>query len=85
MICTAHQMLFGQPGRGGRMVDRINAYRILRGKSERRRPLAIYGIDGKITLSGRYRIRTGAVYWIDLAHGKDEWLAAVNTNVFPVK
>jgi hypothetical protein len=63
------------------MVDRINAFRILRGKSERT-PLAIYGIDGKITLSGRYRIGTGAVYWIDLAHGKDEWLAAVNTVMF---
>jgi hypothetical protein len=48
-----------------RMGEKINAYRILVGKPEGRRPLG--------------RPRWDGVDWVDLAQDRDHWRALVNT------
>jgi glucose dehydrogenase len=62
------------------MGNRKNAYRILMGKPERKRPLGISRrrwVDNiKIVLS---EIGWGGMDWIDLAQGRDQWRAVVNT------
>jgi hypothetical protein len=57
-----------------------NAYRILVGKPEGKRPLGRPGrrLVGNINVDLR-EIGWDGVHWIDLAGNKDQWSALVNT------
>jgi hypothetical protein len=63
-----------------RMVEKRNAYRILVGKPEGKRPL---GRPRRMCLGNikRYlrEIEWGCPDWIDLAQDRDQWRALVNT------
>jgi hypothetical protein len=62
------------------MGEKRNAYRILLGKPEGRRPLArtkrrwVDNIKMDLRQIGIY-----GMHWIDLAQGRDQWKAVVNT------
>jgi hypothetical protein len=62
------------------MGEKRNAYRILVGKPERKRPLgrprSRWEDNIKIDLR---EIRWGGMDWIDLAQDRDQWKALVNT------
>jgi transposase len=63
------------------MREKRNAYRILVGKPEGKRPLGrprrrrVDNIKMVLTEIGR-----DGMYWIDLAQDRDQWRALVNTN-----
>jgi hypothetical protein len=62
------------------MGENRNAYRILVGKPEGRRPLGRprrRGVDNSKT--DLREIRWDGVDWVDLAQDRDEWRALVNT------
>jgi hypothetical protein len=67
-------------GHVARMGERLNAYRILVGKPEGKRPLGgprrrcVDNIKMDFT-----EIRWDGVDWIELAQDKDQWRALVNT------
>jgi hypothetical protein len=60
--------------------EKTNAYRILVGKPEGKRPVGRprYRLVDNIKMYLR-DIRSGGVDWIDLAQDKDYWKALVNT------
>jgi hypothetical protein len=63
-----------------RMGEKRNAYRILLGKSERKRPLGRprrRWVDN--SKMGLREIGWRGMDWIDLAHGRDQWSALVST------
>jgi hypothetical protein len=62
------------------MGNKRNAYRILVGKPEGKRPLArpIRRRVGNIKMELRV-IGLGGMDWIDLAQDRDQWRALVNT------
>jgi hypothetical protein len=63
-----------------RMGEKRNAYRILVGKSERKRPLGKSKRRWKDNVRMDLReIGWGGVDWIDLAQDKNQWKALVNT------
>jgi hypothetical protein len=55
-----------------------NAYEILVGKPEGKRPLGVLGIDGRIILERILGKLREVVDWIHLARNRDQWLAIVN-------
>jgi hypothetical protein len=61
-------------------VGEGNAYRILVGKPEGKRPLGVckcrWEDDIKMDVG---RIRWSGTEWINLTQGRDQWLALVNT------
>jgi hypothetical protein len=67
-------------GHVARMGEKRNAYRILVGKPEGKRPLGgprrRWEDNIKINLK---EIGLGGMDWIDLAHDRDQWRAFVNT------
>jgi hypothetical protein len=67
-------------GHVARMEERRNAYRILVGKPEGRRPLgrAISRMMDNIKMDLR-KIELDGMDWIDLAEDRDRWWALVNT------
>jgi hypothetical protein len=71
-------------GHVARMETRMNAYRILVGKPERKRPLGRprrRWVDNiKIDLR---EIGWDGTDWIDLAQDRDQWRALVNTVMIP--
>jgi hypothetical protein len=60
--------------------EKTNEYRILVGTSEWKRPLGrpIFRWENNIKMDFR-EIGWVAMYWFDLAQGKDQWRALVNT------
>jgi hypothetical protein len=62
-----------------RMGEKMNAYRILVGKLEGKRPLGRprHSWVGNIKMDLR-EIGWGGVDWIDLAQDRDQWRAVVN-------
>jgi hypothetical protein len=66
-------------GHVARMEERINAYRILIGKPEGRRPLrrSKRRWVNNIKIDPREKGRDG-IDWIDLAQDRDRWRALVN-------
>jgi hypothetical protein len=67
-------------GHAARMWEKTNAYRILVGKPERRRPLGgprCRWVDN-IKIELREKGWDG-VDWVDLAQDRDQWRALVNT------
>jgi hypothetical protein len=67
-------------GHVARMGEKRNAYRILPGKAEGKRPLGRarhrWVDDIKMDLRG---IGLGGMDWIDLAQVRDQWRSLVNT------
>jgi hypothetical protein len=63
-----------------RMGKKLNAYRILLGKPEEKRPLGglRHKSEDNIKIYLR-QIRWGCMDWIDLAQVRDQWRALVNT------
>jgi hypothetical protein len=62
------------------MGEKRNAYRILVGKPERRRPLGRPRHRWVDNIKIDFReIEWGDVDWIDLAQDRDQWRALVNT------
>jgi hypothetical protein len=59
------------------MGEKRNAYRILVGKSERKRPEDL-DIGGRITLKWIRGIGWDGVDWTDLPQDRDQWWALVN-------
>jgi hypothetical protein len=57
-----------------------NAYKILTGNPERKRPLARHmrRLEDNIKMDFR-EIALKVVYWMHLAQGRDQWRALVNT------
>jgi hypothetical protein len=62
------------------MGEKRNAYRILVGKPERKRPLGRPRCRwvGNVKMNLR-EIGWGGMDWIDLAQDRDHWMALVNT------
>jgi hypothetical protein len=60
------------------MVEKRNAYRILVGKLERKRPLGRHRWEDNIRMDLR-EIGWGGMDLIDLAQDRDQWRALVNT------
>jgi hypothetical protein len=67
-------------GRVARMGEERNAYRILLGKLEGKRPLGRprHRWEDNIRMDLR-EIGWGGMHWIDLAQDRDQWKALVNT------
>jgi hypothetical protein len=67
-------------GHVARMGEKMNAYRILQGKLEEKRPLQrprrrwVDNIKMDLRETG-----WGGMDWIDLAHDRDQWRALENT------
>jgi hypothetical protein len=60
--------------------EKRNAYRILVGKPEGKRPLGRPSRRLKDnTKMDLRKIEWGCIYWIDLAQNRDQWRALVNT------
>jgi hypothetical protein len=67
-------------GHVARMETKMNAYRILVGKSERKRPLGRQRRRWVNNIKTDLReIGWGGVDWIDMAQDRDQWMALVNT------
>jgi hypothetical protein len=61
------------------MVERRDAYRILVGRPEGRRPLGIPRHSWEdVILKWVFKKWAGVMDWIDLAHDRDRWQAVVN-------
>jgi hypothetical protein len=60
--------------------EKLNAYRVLVGKPEGKRPLGIprHGWEGNNKMDLRH-IEWDDMDWIDLAQGGDQWMAHVIT------
>jgi hypothetical protein len=69
-----------EAGHVARMGEKRNAYKILVGKPEGKRPLGIprdrWGDNIRLCLR---EIGWGGMDWIDLAQDRDQWRALVNT------
>jgi hypothetical protein len=67
-------------GHVAQMGEKRNAYRILVGKPEGMRPIRrpTHRWEDKIKMDFR-EIGWGGMDWIDLAQGRDQWRALVNT------
>jgi hypothetical protein len=65
-------------GHATRMGEKRNAYSILVGKPERKRPLRR---PRRGWVENLREIRWGGMDWIDLAQDRDQWRAIVNTVV----
>jgi transposase len=59
------------------LVERMDAYRVLVGKPEGRRPLGRPRLRGRIILKGIFEKWDGCVDWIDLAQDRYRWRAVV--------
>jgi hypothetical protein len=70
----------GWAGHVARMGEKMNAYRILVGKPEGKRPLGRprRRREDNIRMDLR-EIEWGGMDWIDLAQDRDQWRALVNT------
>jgi hypothetical protein len=67
-------------GHIARMGKKRNAYKILMGKPEGKRPLGICRRRWENNINrDRSEIRWGGMDWIDLAQNKDQWRALLNT------
>jgi hypothetical protein len=67
-------------GHVARMGKKRNAYRILVGKSEEKRPLGRHRRRSEVNIRMDLReIGWGGINWIDVAQGRDQWKALVNT------
>jgi hypothetical protein len=61
-------------------VEKRNAYRILVGKPEGKKPLGRPGRRWEDNIKMDFReISWGGMDWIDLAQDRDQWRALVNT------
>jgi hypothetical protein len=61
-------------------AEERNAYRILVGKPERKKPLEDQNVGGWTILKYTLKdIGWDGMDWIDLAQGRDQWRALVNT------
>jgi hypothetical protein len=63
------------------MGERRGAYRVLVGKTERKRPLGIYRRDGRIILKWIFSKCDGSMGWIDLAQDRNRWQALANAAI----
>jgi hypothetical protein len=61
------------------MGETRNAYRILEGKPEGKRPLEDQDVGGWRILKWILEIGWDGVDWIELAQDRDQWRALVNT------
>jgi hypothetical protein len=60
------------------MGKKKNAYRILVGKPEGKRPLERPSVGGRVILKWILEIGWGGMDWMDLAQDRDQWRALVN-------
>jgi len=65
-------------GHVARLRARRNAYRILVGKPDWKKPLGRPGVDGSVVLKRVFKKRGGGMDWIDLRQDRDRWRAGVN-------
>jgi hypothetical protein len=67
-------------GNVARMGEKMNAYRVLLGKPEGKRPLGRTGRrwEDNIKIDLR-RVGWGSMDWIDVAQDRDQWRPLVNT------
>jgi hypothetical protein len=71
MICAGHVTIMGQ---------KMNAYRILVEKPERKRPLGGLRLRWEDNIKINFReIGCGGMDWINVAQCRDQWKALVNT------
>jgi hypothetical protein len=84
MICTPHQILFGDQikksvldGAHGTYGGRRGAYIDLVWKPESRDHWQGPGLDGKIILKWIFRRWDGGMDWLDLAQNRGGWWAVV--------
>jgi hypothetical protein len=62
--------------------EKMNACRILMGKPQRKRPVGIPRRRWKDNIKmDLVAIGWSCMYWIDLAQGRDQWRALVNTDM----
>jgi hypothetical protein len=61
------------------MGETMNAYRILVGKPEGKRPLGRPRHRWVDNIKKDFRDRMGSTDWIELAQDRDQWRALVNT------
>jgi hypothetical protein len=78
------KMIKSRKMRWARHVERLgakrNAYRILAGKPERKKPLGRPGCRWVVNIKMDLReTRWGGMDWIDLAQDRNQWRALVNT------
>jgi hypothetical protein len=60
--------------------EKRNAYRMLVGKPEGKKPVGRPSHRSVVNIKMNLRgIGTGGMYWIDLAEDRDQWRALVNT------
>jgi hypothetical protein len=62
-----------------RTVKRRDAYRVLVGRPEEKRPPENLGVDGRIILKWIFKKYNGGVEWITVAQDKEQWRVFVNT------